>query len=318
MWKNKLGNICAYVLSGLFVTIFLVVIVSGMFFGFFLFARTAFAVDSSQAAELINQQCLQCHGEKGFTVQRDGKNISLFVSEATYKESVHGTNACTTCHPGMEKDMPHKSAVYGQALQQKVLQECEACHDKVTKDYRTSVHGKLASAGKETAYCGDCHGSHNVLKKENPEAIYYRLNISDTCANCHDGKVMDTYKYSFHGTAVNFGYTKAATCADCHGNHTILAAEDPQSMVSAQNRPETCAQCHFFARDGFAKGMEHVTPQDKKAALPLYIVWKIFIVLIIFDFAKDGSIVIFELIRQLRGVNEVKKHTKSKDTGLNA
>ncbi len=156
-----------------------------------------------------------------------------------------------------------------------------------------------------------------MLKKENPDAVYHRLNISAVCAKCHEGKVWDTYNYSFHGTAVKFGYASAATCADCHGNHNILPAADRQSMVSAENRPETCARCHFFARKGFAKGKEHVTPRDKKAALPLYIVWKLFIVLILFDVTKDGTIVIFELFRQLRGINKAKKHVKTKDTGLN-
>lgn len=317
MWKDRLGNTFAYIFTGFFVAVFLLVLVSGVFFGFFLFAQSAFAQDTLQEAELINQQCLQCHGENGFTVQRNGEEISLFVSEAKYKQSVHGRNACTSCHEGMDKDTPHTNVVYGAELQQRVLQRCEACHDKVTKDYRDSVHGKLASAGQDTAYCSSCHGSHNVLKKENPNAIYYRLNISETCSSCHDGKVKDAYQYSFHGTAVNFGYTKAATCADCHSKHKILPPDDHQSTVATANKPETCAKCHFFAREGFAVGSEHVTPQDKEAAFPLYIVWKVFIALIIFDFVKDGSIVIAELLRQLRSLNESKKHEKSKDTGLN-
>ncbi|MBO8167605.1 MAG: hypothetical protein H0Z35_00305 [Thermoanaerobacteraceae bacterium] len=314
MWKNKLGNYFAYMFTALFVLTFCLIIFSGVFFGLFLFSRSAFASD----AAVVNEKCFQCHGQKGFTVKVNGEIKSLYVSRDIYQSSMHGTNACTSCHQEGVEEIPHKNPIYGLELMQSITESCQTCHADIAKDYKSSVHGKLAQQRENTAYCSDCHGTHDILKKENPRALSYRLNVAENCARCHQGDVWETYNYSFHGKAEKLGYAEAATCTDCHGTHNILAADDPQSMVSAANRPETCATCHFYARDGFANGTEHVTPWDKEKAFPLYIVWKIFIVLILFDATKDGTIVIFELLRQLCSLNKSKKQEKTSQKSLKA
>jgi hypothetical protein len=36
----------------------------------------------------------------------------------------------------------------------------------------------------------------------------------------------------------------APVCTDCHGEHSIRAAQDPESRVSVANVSQTCASCH--------------------------------------------------------------------------
>ncbi len=311
MWKKLLGNLFTYIFTTLFVMVFLTVIVSGIFFTFFVFSNTALAETT-----MTNGQCLQCHSQKGFSVVRDGKEVSLITDEEMYGNSVHGSNNCITCHQEGVTNIPHKNPVYGEELKKRVSDNCQSCHSDDAMDYQNSIHGQLAEQGKETAYCSDCHGSHDILKKENINSPTYRLNVSDNCVTCHDGQIKDAYNYSFHGTAVKLGYMDAATCTDCHGNHNILPADNPKSMVSSTNRPETCASCHQFAGEGFANGDEHVTPMDKDKAFPLYLVWKIFILLIVFDIIMNGTIIPFELVRQLRSLNKSKKQSKTSEKGL--
>ncbi len=150
------------------------------------------------------------------------------------------------------------------------------------------------------ALCSDCHGKHDIRKKTDPASRAYSLNIPRTCTGCHQGKVKESYDYSFHGTAVRLGYRSAANCADCHGAHDVLRQDHPESNVAPANLPVTCGRCHFRPRANFAQGKEHVVPADKARAPYLYWTWKVFLGLILFDLGKDGSIVIFELWRKLR------------------
>jgi formate dehydrogenase gamma subunit len=47
-----------------------------------------------------------------------------------------------------------------------------------------------------------------------------------------------------HGTKLKNGNALAASCADCHGSHTVNRASDLQSPVSRLNTPTTCGRCH--------------------------------------------------------------------------
>ena len=54
------------------------------------------------------------------------------------------------------------------------------------------------------------------------------MNIPRTCTACHENEAISTryalpkkrfstYMDSFHGVALEYGMTKAANCASCHG-----------------------------------------------------------------------------------------------------
>ncbi|MGE5576335.1 MAG: hypothetical protein ACM3TT_03940 [Syntrophothermus sp.] len=258
-------------------------------------AGTAKTVALSEASA----QCMQCHGQKGFSITWNDKTVNLYVDEKSYLESVHGGNDCVTCHQTIS-GFPHEKVVYGKDLSKEVAGSCQMCHSNIADKYQDSVHGRLAAKGKTAPYCADCHGKHDIRRKTDAASNIAQQNMSATCGKCHSGKVIAAYEYSFHGTAVELGYENAPSCADCHTAHSILEPENPLSTVALENQPKTCAKCHANAELNFAKGKKHAVPQDRKNALPLYIVWKIFMVLIVLDLFKDGFIMILELVRRLR------------------
>lgn len=308
MLKDKFKKGLVFGFTGMFATAFGAINLAGIItLIVFMFSPWAFADDYITKNQKANEQCFSCHAKKDLTTTANGATVSLYVDPVQFQKSIHATNACISCHNDLG-GVPHTKTVYGKELIQQVNNRCASCHEAAGKEYNQSIHGQQTTLGNNAASCMDCHGSHEILKTNNPEASVYRLNVPVTCTKCHDGNVKEAYNYSFHGTSVGLGYKKGATCADCHGSHLILGPEDPKSTVSKQNVPETCAQCHLQAQPNFAKGNEHVVPQDRVNAFPLWIIWKIFICLILFDVTKDGSIAIFELIRRMR---DAKKNARN-------
>lgn len=198
------------------------------------------------------------------------------------------------------------------------IDACLTCHDKpgatMTRSgtaipihvdgavYRDSAHGILP--------CVRCHAEAGPEHAANPEQPLglptgRQLNalISQRCEKCHAGHVTASYDASFHGFAVSHGDLRAATCVDCHGVHDVFAVADPRSRAAPANIAATCAQpgCHSVAAAGFAQGPEHFVREIKVTGPILYWVWKFFIALILFDVMKDGPIVMFELLRRVRG-----------------
>ncbi len=154
--------------------------------------------------------------------------------------------------------------------------------------YEASAHGQFP--------CTSCHQKVTAY----PHGEVEPLDDVAVCTSCHSDYVKESYEYSFHGTARRLGWDEVPGCVDCHGTHDILGPEDPASRVSEENVPETCARCHGNPHPNFARGTEHVTPQDRDRAFSLWVVWKFFMALIVFDTLKDGPIVILELVRRLR------------------
>src|SRR6266545_3454820 len=70
---------------------------------------------------------------------------------------------------------------------------------------------------------------------------------------------VSSYKDSYHGLASQLGSKVVANCASCHGVHNILPSSDPRSMISANNLPQTCGQCHVGASVNFTNGKIHLT-----------------------------------------------------------
>ena len=197
-----------------------------------LFAASAFAV----AAPMKSADCLACHGDT--------------VKEDVYKASIHGSMfECTDCHKDIKGPGPHDPAP--------VMPQCATCHADEQKAYDNGYHAKAISKGdQKAARCTDCHGGpHEILPSSDPNSKVNRANIAKTCATCHaNGKLMaasghssamvTAYEDSVHGKAVAAGNDKAAVCTDCHGNHDIRPANDPQSPIFKFNVPNTCAKCH--------------------------------------------------------------------------
>lgn len=207
--------------------------------------------------------CLECHADADMMKEI---NPSLLVDQDKYTNSVHGSIGiqCVECHIDLEgtTDFPHKEIL------QKV--QCQLCHQEIFATYSESVHGKslLEKNNGEAASCVNCHGSHYILPKENPESMIFHRNIPHTCSLCHmdekiapardteGSEIVKSYLKSAHGWALTrSGLAVSAVCTDCHGTHNIKSISEPNSKVARENIPTTCTKCHEGIYSVFIEGI---------------------------------------------------------------
>ena len=103
-----------------------------------------------------NEYCLECHSDKELTkTVNDSIEVSLYVSESMFENSVHEGFDCVSCHQISIDDHPGEGSV-GEML-------CADCHEDVQEEYIGSIHGTSHLAGiKLAATCSDCHGTHQI------------------------------------------------------------------------------------------------------------------------------------------------------------
>lgn len=209
--------------------------------------------------------CGRCHGDPE-TIEKAG--IEAGDVTAAFADSIHGRALssagllvapnCVTCHGS--------HAVHGgddpesRVARERIPETCGSCHAGVEQLYAGGVHGRaLAEGNTGAAVCTDCHSAHHI---ERPNLAGWRLDVVNECGTCHEESV-HSYRATFHGKVTALGFTRVATCADCHGAHDILPSEEPASRTSDARRAETCAQCHPGASANFARYDPHADPTDR-------------------------------------------------------
>jgi formate dehydrogenase gamma subunit len=218
--------------------------------------------------------CGKCHGDP--TIMQ-GTNISNrpFLS---YQESVHAraisrgnTSAavCSDCHSS--HNIRPASDAQSPIFKANIPSTCGKCHSGIAVEFTQSVHGQAVARGVSRApVCTDCHGIHSINMPTEPGTSQAtQAMATGTCAQCHEGVTLtkefgvpsqrvSSYKDSYHGMASSLGSKVVANCASCHGVHNILPSSDPRSMISANNLPQTCGQCHPGATQNFTQGKVHL------------------------------------------------------------
>jgi cytochrome b subunit of formate dehydrogenase len=141
--------------------------------------------------------------------------------------------------------------------------QCQGCHGKgktlpnlggeqFHKDAHgaldKSIHAQIGTDGRPRASCVDCHARGGdmttMVPAEDPQSTVNRGNIAQTCGRCHN-EAGRTFHLSIHGRRRDAGDPKPASCADCHGSHSIEPASDMRSQVNRTNTAETvCVKCH--------------------------------------------------------------------------
>jgi cytochrome b subunit of formate dehydrogenase len=204
---------------------------------------------------LARPDCGTCHDEVVETYLQHGRGI-VGVSEHV--------PLCQDCH-GSHHILPHtdtRSMVHSSNLPE----TCGTCHEDQDfleelnikfkhpiEVYQSGVHGKATAGGKDTAAsCNDCHSTggsaHRILPPGHLESTINFFNISKTCGKCH-GTIQVEFEEGIHGEFVARGEVDAPTCTHCHGEHGILATDDPRSPVSPFRVAEaTCTPCHDSAK----------------------------------------------------------------------
>lgn len=212
--------------------------------------------------------CQSCHGTHGIA---PAKQLGTTPCQAchepiikAYIGSVHGralangvkeAALCFNCH-GESHQLRNQADPVSPTNRARMAETCGRCHaDRALVErrhipipqayqlYQKSVHGRAVAAGKSAASCDDCHESHDLRRANDPKSSVYRENIPKTCGKCHAGE-SKAYLASIHGTAMTQGVMKSPVCTDCHGEHSIRAARDPESRVSVAHVSQTCGNCH--------------------------------------------------------------------------
>lgn len=225
----------------------------------------------------VAETCGRCHGDKS-VMQGSGISDRPFLS---YRESVHakalaqgntGAAVCTDCHNS--HDILPASDSRSPIAKVNIPQTCSKCHQAESAEFIQSVHGQAVIRGvSRSPVCTDCHGIHGITSPvEQASANASATVATETCAGCHEGVALtrefgvagqrvSSYRDSYHGLASRMGSQVVANCASCHGVHNILPSSDPRSMISANNLPQTCGQCHIGAGVKFATGKIHLTSE---------------------------------------------------------
>lgn len=211
--------------------------------------------------------CTTCHAGLAFPHPEDPPVTECGACHSNiaeqYEASLHGyarargntaAPSCTDCH-GMH-DIRHSTDPLSRSSHANTARLCAECHShdftgdtngglappRTFEGFATSVHGLNEVLG--AANCTDCHGIHDMRGAQDARSRINRHNVSTTCGNCHT-ELVDEYMASIHGRAFEAGYGDSPTCTDCHGEHHILAHDDPDARTSdSQMALDLCAECH--------------------------------------------------------------------------
>lgn len=204
-----------------------------------------------------SSECQECHGDPEFSTEStEGITRSLFVDGDIFANSMHGDFECIDCHADIS-ELPHEESL------EKV--DCLICHEEAGQEVDESVHGReLGEKSPDSPACADCHGTHDILPRDDPASRISSQNQPATCARCHADPdlvkrnkivLLDPvrlYQRSIHGERTLQLKEFAATCSDCHGGHAIRHALDEHSSIYKLNIPETCGKCHEKALQEYA------------------------------------------------------------------
>jgi cytochrome b subunit of formate dehydrogenase len=111
-----------------------------------------------------------------------------------YNNSVHGQEnakkmladaaVCSDCHTAHAI-----SNTSGDPFKLTVTAQCGTCHAKQFETYKETFHGRVSTLGYAyTAKCFDCHGSHDIVRVDNPDSKVAPANRIETCKQCHNAK----------------------------------------------------------------------------------------------------------------------------------
>ena len=170
--------------------------------------------------------CVECHADIHYVKPWEGSKIRIIEKctscheEETYVASGHeravmrGNNdsaVCSDCHGLHDTQIWHTAgAEYLAEAREFYTRTCNRCHadkDLMTKNnlttiavktYEHSIHGRIQRLGYPGAGCADCHTSHNILPKDDPNSTVNEKNLIEVCSKCHEKINLNFVKYVSH------------------------------------------------------------------------------------------------------------------------
>jgi hypothetical protein len=200
------------------------------------------------AEKLAPVKCAACHDQPAApydrSVHAEARRAAPATSVAASCKDCHGTH-----------DIRPSGDPESQTYHLNLPRTCGKCHGNpdiirrggirignVVQQFQDSIHGRaLAKGGLMVApACTDCHGSHDIRRKANPESHIFRTNVPTTCGKCHEG-VKYRYEDGIHGTAMRNGNTFAPVCNNCHTAHEIQRVNIDSWKLQVLRE---CGSCH--------------------------------------------------------------------------
>jgi cytochrome b subunit of formate dehydrogenase len=183
--------------------------------------------------------CLACHSDNGLTMERKGKEVSLYVDETMLNRSPHQKLLCVACHTGFDpENVPHKEKIEPV--------NCLTCH--MTAPRKHAFHPQMVKAsgrdGSPDNSCKQCHGTHDVVSPKVPGSTFHTSKLVESCGTCH-GAVQRTFLTSAHARALAENVPGAPNCLTCHNNGMtkIRPGKDVAQQKIAQEKK--CLSCHL-------------------------------------------------------------------------
>lgn len=212
------------------------------------------------------ETCGRCHGDEAI-IKRG--NIAIGNVVDLFRDSIHGralirsglsvAPTCTDCHNS--HDILRKTDPASRVFRKTIPATCGHCHEGIARDYWASIHGQHVRNNSPLApVCTSCHTAHDIQRAD---VEGWKLDVINECGTCHEESIR-TYRDTFHGQVTALGYTRVASCADCHGSHSIVPKSDPRSLVSSARVVSTCKKCHAGATSGFARFDPHGDPGNRE------------------------------------------------------
>ncbi|HTY37836.1 MAG TPA: cytochrome b/b6 domain-containing protein [Bacteroidota bacterium] len=181
------------------------------------------------------EECLACHSDSSLSMERKGKQVSLFVDAGALNNSMHRKLVCVACHAGFDaQNVPHKEKIEPV--------KCLTCHKDAPLKHQ--FHPQMNVAGGGAVTCKDCHGTHDVHSPKSPDSKFHSAKLTEFCGSCH-GDVKSTFVNSSHAHAQVAGIQGAPSCIDCHRNpivHTSATQDSTQLKIVQQ---KLCLSCHL-------------------------------------------------------------------------
>ena len=152
----------------------------------------------------IDEKCTQCHPQEEYAAKGHGAAVLRGNNDAASCADCHGLHGI----PAFEKASP------GGTAQARIYYatRCIACHDDpglvkrnklapdIVRHYEATYHGKVLKMGhpERVAGCADCHVSHNILPRDNPESNFTPEGRTAMCGRCHSGFHPEFANYIAH------------------------------------------------------------------------------------------------------------------------
>jgi cytochrome b subunit of formate dehydrogenase len=216
-----------------------------------------------------NDDCFACHDDNTLSMDKNGKEVLLYVDPALFEKSPHRKVECVECHVDFDPDEePHLEVI-------KPI-DCSPCHSKSSLSFLkskhasetscSSCHGDLHTIQNKKEISGKCQECHGNAYGEFKSSIHYtnrngagcydchsphsfRTAGSQECLRCHGEKefVHENITHKDLTFILNYNesiHAELIECSDCHSGHKILPGESAESSVNPNNIAKTCANCH--------------------------------------------------------------------------